>query len=60
MTKPLQADEKFNSWVLASTPLNRWGKPDDLVGAMIFLASGASDFITGQIIYIDGGWTAAV
>ncbi len=60
MTKQLQADEKFNSWVLSNTPLNRWGKPDDLVGALIFLASSASDFVTGQIIYIDGGWLAGV
>jgi gluconate 5-dehydrogenase len=60
ITKPLQANIEFNQWVLESTPLRRWGQPDDLVGAAIFLASSASDFITGQIIYVDGGWLAGL
>lgn len=58
LTKPLWTDEKFNQWVLAKTPLARWGKPEDLVGAALLLASKAGDFITGQIIYVDGGWLA--
>ena len=58
LTKPLQQDEKLNAWVLESTPLGRWGKPEDLVGAAVFLASPASEFVTGQIIYVDGGWLA--
>jgi gluconate 5-dehydrogenase len=58
LTEPLRADEDFNKWVLAKTPLARWGRPEDLVGAAVMLASKAGDFITGQIIYIDGGWLA--
>ena len=58
LTAALEADPKFNAWVLNSTPNNRWGKPEDLSGAVIFLASEASDFVNGQILYIDGGWLA--
>jgi gluconate 5-dehydrogenase len=58
LTKPLWTDDDFNQWVLAKTPLARWGQPEDLVGAAVLLASRAGDFITGQIIYVDGGWLA--
>lgn len=58
LTAPLQADADFNKWVLSKAPLGRWGEPNDLVGAAILLASPAGDFITGQIIYVDGGWLA--
>jgi len=58
LTAPLQADKDFSRWVLSETPLGRWGQPDDIIGTAVFLASGASDFITGQIIYVDGGWLA--
>ena len=58
LTQPLQDNVEFNQWVLDKTPLNRWGTPNDLTGAALFLASGASDFITGQTIYVDGGWLA--
>jgi len=58
LTKPLWTDEDFNQWVLSKTPLARWGQPEDLVGAAVMLASRAGDFITGQIIYVDGGWLA--
>jgi gluconate 5-dehydrogenase len=60
LTAPLQADAEFSQWVLSKTPLGRWGRPEDLVGAAVLLASGAGDFITGQIFYVDGGWTALV
>ena len=60
LTAPLQADAQFSQWVLSKTPLNRWGRPEDLVGTAILLASRAGDFITGQIFYVDGGWTALV
>ncbi len=60
LTQPLVQDEKFNRWVLEKTPLQRWGQPDDLVGTAIFLAAPASDFLTGQVIYVDGGWLAAI
>ncbi len=58
LTEPLRTNEDFNKWVLSKTPLARWGKPEDLVGTMILLASRAGDFVTGQIIYVDGGWLA--
>ncbi|MBN2316957.1 MAG: SDR family oxidoreductase [Sedimentisphaerales bacterium] len=58
LTKPLWTDEDFNQWVLSKTPLARWGRPEDLAGTAVLLASKAGDFITGQIIYVDGGWLA--
>jgi NAD(P)-dependent dehydrogenase (short-subunit alcohol dehydrogenase family) len=48
--------ERFN-FINERTPMGRWGRPAELEGIVIFLASPASDFITGQTIYIDGGWT---
>ena len=53
-------DEDFSAWVRTRTPAGRWGNTDDLVGTLVFLASGASDFVNGQIIYVDGGMTAVV
>ena len=58
MTEPLYTQPDFDAWVRSKTPLDRWGTPEDLVGAAVFLASGASDFVTGQILYVDGGWLA--
>ncbi len=58
LTEPLWTDDDFNKWVLSKTPLGRWGRPDDMVGTAILLASKAGDFITGQTIYVDGGWLA--
>ncbi|MBM4078886.1 MAG: SDR family oxidoreductase [Planctomycetes bacterium] len=58
LTKPLWQDPKFDEWVKSRTPLGRWGQPDDLIGAAVFLASPASDYMTGQILYVDGGWLA--
>ena len=60
LTEILQADKDFNRSVLTRTPLGRWGQPEDIAGAAIFLASSASDFVTGQILYVDGGWLAAL
>ncbi|HEY4569281.1 MAG TPA: SDR family oxidoreductase, partial [Kribbella sp.] len=51
----LVADEEFSAWVKKRTPAGRWGKLEDLVGALIFLSSPASDFVNGQILYVDGG-----
>lgn len=48
--------ERFN-FIVDRTPMGRWGQPEELAGLVIFLASRASDFITGQTIFIDGGWT---
>ena len=58
LTKPLVEDKEFTRWVEESTPLGRWGVPDELCGVAVFLASPASDFITGQTLYVDGGWLA--
>jgi NAD(P)-dependent dehydrogenase (short-subunit alcohol dehydrogenase family) len=57
LTKPVQTDAR-NQWILHRTPLGRWGEPEDLTGAVLFLASSASDFVTGQVLFVDGGITA--
>ncbi|MEM7461340.1 MAG: SDR family oxidoreductase [Pseudomonadota bacterium] len=54
------ANPEFRSSIEARTPMKRWGELDELVGAAIFLASDASSFVTGHIIYVDGGVTAAI
>ncbi|MBN1846772.1 MAG: SDR family oxidoreductase [Sedimentisphaerales bacterium] len=60
MTEPLYQDPAIGRWVLDRTPLKRWGTPDELVGAALLLASEAGRFITGQIIWVDGGWLASL
>ena len=60
MNQALMDDAKFDAWVKQRTPAQRWGEPDEIGGAAVFLASGASDFVTGQIIFVDGGFTASV
>jgi gluconate 5-dehydrogenase len=50
----------FNEFILSRTPANRWGDPEDLQGAAIFLASKASDFVNGHILYVDGGILATI
>ncbi|MBL8552533.1 MAG: 2-dehydro-3-deoxy-D-gluconate 5-dehydrogenase KduD [Hyphomonadaceae bacterium] len=57
-TAALRADEMRNRDILARIPAMRWGEPDDLAGAAIFLASRASDYVHGAILPIDGGWLA--
>lgn len=56
----LVADPDFDAWVKQRTPARRWGTTTDLVGPTIWLASAASDFVNGQIIYVDGGLTAMI
>jgi gluconate 5-dehydrogenase len=58
LTRQLWSDPTMQAWGQANTPLGRLGQPDDLVGTAIFLASPAAAFLTGQIIYVDGGFTA--
>ncbi|MGO9569272.1 MAG: SDR family NAD(P)-dependent oxidoreductase [Desulfomonilaceae bacterium] len=53
----LRNDPERYGFIVERTPMGRWGQPDELAGIAIFLASHASDFITGQTIFIDGGWT---
>lgn len=55
LTEALVADEEFSAWVRGRTPAGRWGEVSDLIGALIFLASPASDFVSGQVLYVDGG-----
>lgn len=60
-TAPLrEPGHPFNSFILAKTPANRWGKTDDLKGPAVFLASSASDFVNGHILYVDGGILAYI
>jgi 2-deoxy-D-gluconate 3-dehydrogenase len=56
LTEPLQQDIERYTEITSRIPLGRWADPEDLVGAAIFLASDASDYITGQTIFVDGGW----
>jgi gluconate 5-dehydrogenase len=60
LTEPLRADAEFDAWLRRRVPAGRWGVPDDLAGALVFFASSASDYVNGQILYIDGGLTAVV
>jgi gluconate 5-dehydrogenase len=60
MNRPLIEDAKFNAWVCGRTPAGRWGDPTELVGAAVFLASRASDFVNGQVVNVDGGILAAL
>jgi len=55
LTRPLWEDESFDKWLKWKTPQARWGKPEDLGNAAVYLASPASDFVTGHILYVDGG-----
>ncbi|MEW5783903.1 MAG: glucose 1-dehydrogenase [Bacillota bacterium] len=58
MTAPFFADPAHRSWIESKIPAGRIGKPEDLAAAAIFLSGSGSDYITGQIIYVDGGWLA--
>lgn len=60
MNEALVANESFNQWVCSSNPSGRWGKPEELVGTAVYLASSASDYVNGQMIYVDGGWLATL
>lgn len=60
-TKPIRIDgHPFNEFILNRTPSGRWGDPEDLMGVAVFLSSPASDFVNGQIIYVDGGILATI
>jgi gluconate 5-dehydrogenase len=60
LNRTLKEDAAFDSWVQSRTPAGRWGDPEELVGAAIFLSSTASNFVNGQVIYVDGGLLASM
>lgn len=60
MNQALVDNVEFDRWVRNSNPSGRWGKPDELIGTAVYLASEASDYVNGQIIYVDGGWLATL
>ena len=60
LTTALVGDADFSAWVRTRTPAGRWGRVEDLVGALIFLSSPAADFVNGQVLYVDGGMLAVL
>jgi gluconate 5-dehydrogenase len=60
LNEALVNNAEFSGWLIARTPLRRWGDVDDLIGAAVFLASDASNFVNGHILYVDGGVTATL
>ncbi|WP_461533151.1 gluconate 5-dehydrogenase [Sinomicrobium sp.] len=60
-TEPIRVDgNPFNEFIINRTPEGRWGEPDELAGTAIYLASGASNFVNGQVVYVDGGILATI
>ena len=60
MTRPLYENKEFDAWLCKRTPSKRWGKAEELLGALLFLSSEASSYVNGQMIYVDGGLLASV
>jgi len=60
MNRALLDDAKFTAWVKARTPAGRWGEPEEIAGLAVFLASGAANYVTGQMVMIDGGMSVAL
>jgi gluconate 5-dehydrogenase len=59
MNEAIVSDPDFSAWVEKRTPAGRWGEPPDIAGAAVFLASAAADYVTGHLLYVDGGFSAA-
>jgi gluconate 5-dehydrogenase len=60
MNQALVDNSTFDAWVKGRTPSQRWGKPEELIGTVVYLASPASNYVNGQIIYVDGGMLAVL
>jgi gluconate 5-dehydrogenase len=60
LTQKLVNDPQFDAWVKQEVPLGRWGELEELIGTAIYLASSASNYVNGFIIYVDGGWRASL
>jgi gluconate 5-dehydrogenase len=60
MTKALYENREFDAWLCSRVPAHRWGNPEELIGAAVFLASRASDYVNGHLLYVDGGLIACV
>ena len=60
MNAALIADPAFDAWVKGRTPARRWGRPEELGGTAVYLASRASDYVNGQIVYVDGGMSSVL
>jgi gluconate 5-dehydrogenase len=59
MNAPLLANAEFSAWVTQRTPAGRWGEPPEVAGAAVFLASHAADYVTGHVLFVDGGFSVA-
>jgi len=60
LTEKLVGDADFTKWLVGRTPSRRWGDVEELAGAAVFLASDASSFVNGHVLYVDGGVTATL
>lgn len=60
LTEKLVNDPSFDGWVKSEVPLQKWGLPEELIGTAIYLASNASNYVTGHTVYVDGGWQASL
>ena len=60
MNTALIENPEFDAWVKSSNPAGRWGKPEELAGTAVYLSSDASNYVNGQIIYVDGGWLSVL
>lgn len=60
MNTDLVNNPSFDAWVKSSNPAKRWGQPEELIGTAVYLSSNASNYVNGQIIYVDGGWLSVL
>lgn len=60
LTQSLADNPEFDGWIKGRTPAGRWGEPEELIGAAVFLSSAASDFVSGQVLFVDGGLMSCI